>query len=253
MPDLADDLRDLGQHLDVSENAGLPGRVVAAIAAEPGRTTGWVRRRAVIAAITLTVATTGWIAAPALADWWQMLLGGVEIRRTPAPPPAPTLPPAGTGGGLDLGQISPSPESAASATGLPVRRLAGADPTQTWRGDVDGVAVISLVYPPDESRPTTASGVGVLLQQFSSPIGQPALMTKFAGADNRVEVVSVNGAPGVWIQGGHGIALRRGDEVLFVPDRLAANTLAWEENGVTFRLESALDKEAALKLARSLR
>ena len=32
--------------------------------------------------------------------------------------------------------------------------------------------------------------------------------------------------------------------------RLAANTLLWERDGVTYRLESALDRDAALALAR---
>ena len=34
--------------------------------------------------------------------------------------------------------------------------------------------------------------------------------------------------------------------------RLAANTLLWERDGVTYRLESALDRDAALAIARQL-
>ena len=67
-----------------------------------------------------------------------------------------------------------------------------------------------------------------------------------------IEPVTVDGAAGYWL--GNGV-----HEFFYLdtqgnpqPDtaRLAANTLLWERDGVTYRLESALDRDAALALAR---
>src|SRR5437660_773596 len=70
-----------------------------------------------------------------------------------------------------------------------------------------------------------------------------------------VQVVNVNGSPGYGISGHpHGFAYRdpnqRGLEEDF---RLAGNTLLWEQGGLTLRIESALSREQALAIARTVR
>ena len=252
MADLGADLQDVGRHLAVVEDPGLPARVAAAVAAGSHRDRPIRRRRrAILAATALAIAGTGWIAAPAVAEWWRTRVGGIEIRRTPDRPPATSPLPADLGTALSLGHRTTLAELEANGD-LPVRRLSGRDPSQVWVGDIDDIRVVSLVYAPTAARPATVSGVGVLLQQFASPMAEPALMMKSAGPGTRVEDVSVDGARGVWLQGGHGIVLRADGDPFFAPARLAANTLAWEVDGVTYRLESALDRESAIKLARSL-
>jgi hypothetical protein len=251
--DLEADLQDVSRHLAIVEDPGLPARVSAALAAEPhGARPIRRHRRAILAAAAVAIVGTGWTAAPALAEWWRTRVGGIEIRRTPDRPPATSPPSADLGAALGLGRRTTLAELRA-AGGLGLRKLSGRDPSQVWVGDVDGIRVVSLVYEPTATSPATVSGVGVLLQQFASPMAAPALMMKGAGPGTRVEDVSVRGARGVWLEGGHGIVLRADGDALFAPARLAANTLAWEVDGVTYRLESALDQEAALGLARSIR
>lgn len=253
MADLEADLRDVGRHLAVVDDPGLPARVVAAVAAGSHRGRPIRRRwRAILAATALAIVGTGSVTAPAVAEWWRTRVGGIEIRRTPDRAPAVSPLPADLGAALSLGHRT----TLAGLNGNgdpPVRKLPGVAPAQVWVDDIEGIRVVSLVYAPTAARPATVSGVGVLLQQFASPMAEPALMTKSAGPNTRVESVLVNGAPGVWLQGGHGIMLGAGGDPSFVSARLAANTLAWEVDSVTYRLESALDKESATSLARSIR
>lgn len=253
MADLEADLQDVGRHLVIVEDPGLPARVVAALAAGSHRDRPIRRhRRAIVAATALAIASTGWMAAPAVAEWWRARVGGIEIRRTPDEPPATSPSSSDLGAALNLGYRTTLAELEANGE-LRVRTLPGRDPSQVWVGDIDGIRVVSLVYAPTADRPATVSGVGVLLQQFASPMADPAVMTKSAGPDTRVAYVSVGDARGVWLQGGHGIVLRAEGEALFAPARLAANTLAWEVAGVTYRLESSLEQESAIQLARSIR
>jgi hypothetical protein len=55
----------------------------------------------------------------------------------------------------------------------------------------------------------------------------------------------VNGAIGVFIAGE--------PHVVIPPNRLAGNTLLWVRGDTTYRLETALGRRAALRLARSVR
>ena len=114
---------------------------------------------------------------------------------------------------------------------------------------------ISLVYAPRADLPLTKeTSVGLLLMEFRATI-DVEFFKKFVGSDTSVQVVDVNGSPGYWISGHpHGFAYRdpnqRGLEEDF---RLAGNTLLWEQGGLTLRIESALSREQALAIARTVR
>jgi hypothetical protein len=43
------------------------------------------------------------------------------------------------------------------------------------------------------------------------------------------------------------------DSLRDFPARLAGNTLLWEHSGLTLRIESALDRDGALRIATSMR
>ena len=68
------------------------------------------------------------------------------------------------------------------------------------------------------------------------------------------ETVTVGEVPGYWIGGGQHELFYLGPGGTGRPDttRLAANTLLWSKDGVMFRLESSLDRSAAIDLASQL-
>ena len=113
---------------------------------------------------------------------------------------------------------------------------------------------VSLVYGPRPGVPEARqTGVGLLITQFRGEF-QPYL-EKGLPRGSRVEQVNVAGARGYWIEGEPHILVFRdpGNTVHESPSRLAGNTLLWERDGVTYRLESALDRDAAIRVAASMR
>jgi hypothetical protein len=80
------------------------------------------------------------------------------------------------------------------------------------------------------------------------------LAEKHLGPGTTLETVTVGDVPGYWIAGGPHELLYLDPDGEPRPDttRLAANTLLWAEDGVTFRLESPLDRAAAVALAEHL-
>ena len=95
--------------------------------------------------------------------------------------------------------------------------------------------------------------MGAVLTEFRAQLEDEFILKKLPGAGVDVELVTVDGSEGYWIEGPHSVGYVD-SEGEFREDgpRLAGNTLIWVEGGVTYRLESALDKDAALALASSL-
>lgn len=240
--ELGRELLDLGNHLDVPGDDMLAVRVVAAIERSAVAAPVVVRRRRRLAA---TTAGASALAAPAVADWLQERIGGVEVRRVPTTV-APSLATA-----LDLGRPVSLREAEAEA-GFPIKQL-GPRPADVWIDDIEGITVVSLVYPPSSELPATRSGAGALVQQFAAALDAPTVMGKSAGPDVTIERVEVDGHKGLWLRGGHGIFVGDRGRLQFAPTRLAANTLVWEADGVTYRLESSLERPPAIALAETLR
>jgi len=94
------------------------------------------------------------------------------------------------------------------------------------------------------------TGVGALLTQFRA-VPEVESLTKLAGAGVDVVQVDVGGEPGFWLAGGpHVVVFDRG--TFAESSRMAANVLIWTNDGITYRLESSLDLQAALALATDL-
>ena len=91
-----------------------------------------------------------------------------------------------------------------------------------------------------------SGGKSVLLSEVR---GDGAFLKKLVGGQTHVTWMRVGAAYGVWLTGK--------PHVFFFPRepaRLAGNTLVWQGNGTTYRLEApGLTKQEALDLARSLR
>jgi hypothetical protein len=97
------------------------------------------------------------------------------------------------------------------------------------------------------------SGIGVVLTEFRADIG-PDVFEKMVNSGVRVDSVSVNGAPGYWIEGGEHFFYYRdaNGNVVQSTLRLVSSALIWEEDGLTLRIEGAPNLDEAVRIAQSL-
>ena len=113
---------------------------------------------------------------------------------------------------------------------------------------------ISLLYIARAELPAIAgTDVGLLVQEFRGGI-DAGIFQKGVPAGVAVEPVTVNGVAGYWIAGGlRAFAYTDANGTFRYEDvRYAGNTLLWERDGVVYRLESALPKADALRIAASV-
>jgi hypothetical protein len=81
------------------------------------------------------------------------------------------------------------------------------------------------------------------------------MMKKLAAEGTHLELVQVNGGPGVFVSGAPHIVMLLDENGYPIAEsaRLARNVLVWSSGGVAYRVEGALSKERALEIARDLR
>jgi len=194
-----------------------------------------------VAAAALLLALPG--PRDALASW--LGLETVHIVRVD------TIP-ADLGTTLRLGAESPIADVRARA--VPVLAPQAAGPPAHAYIDEPAVGSVTLVWAASGDLPGVGdTHVGLLLTEIPGSL-ETAVIEKLLTHDTNVVKVAVGGVTGYWLSG-------RPHELLYVapdgstrPDttRLAANTLLWSTNGVTFRLESNLAQHEAIALANSL-
>jgi hypothetical protein len=232
-------LRRLGHELDWPETPDLTAAVRRRIDAPPEPR--FRRRTLAIALAVLVVAVGAVMAVPpartAILDW--LGFGGVEIRRVAELPSVPSE------GRLVLGERV-SLERARAQAGHPVLL-----PDEAEVGQPDAVYVdpfapgqpVSLVYG-SLSRPRL-----LVLEFRAAPLFQKALL-----GETRVEQVTVDGEPGLWIEGTrHEFFYQTLDrEPVRDTQRLAGNTLLWTRGPLTLRIEGDLSKAEAIRLAESM-
>lgn len=177
-------------------------------------------------------------------------IGAVRIERVDR------LPDVAPARELHLGRRTTLADAGRAAR-LPVAtiRALGA-PDAVYFSDRVAGGAISLVYVARAGLPASTAGTGALLSELR---GDPiSFVKKLLTGTTRLDSVDIAGEPGFWIQGRHTVALldAEGRPVEQRP-RLAGNTLVWLHrlpggSPLTYRLETALDKAAALRLARSV-
>ena len=275
-PDLAGTVR---RRLD---GAGAPRRPVT-----PARPARW--RLLAVAALALVALGAGiLLASPgaraALAD--RLGLRGVEVVHVPAvPSPPPTARPAAGTTPLAAPSATATPSPVVSrppaagqplgawlGLGQPVAGLAAARarvpfqvvaPTLPELGSPDAVYVgdgpsgprISLVYGARPGLPpATETGVALLLTQFRGGV-EPGVVYKSVGPETRVEETRVEEGAAFWIAGAPHLVMFRGPDGGIHEDRLrlAGNVLLWERGELTLRIEGAMSRDAALRVAASVR
>lgn len=237
-------LHDLGAHLDAPEGEGLPEAVSRSI--REGRRPRW-RRPSLTAALAAALAVAV-IGGGAVAFW---LIPGVDIERVPTPPtaPAPEQPPE-----LNLGRRVTLAEARDSVDiNVLVPQVLGS-PDDVYVGREPAGGRVTLVYGPDMDLPEDPNtGVGMLVTLFRGST-EPDFVNKQVGPDTSVRPITVEGAPGMWIEGApHEVFYIDSDGRPF-PDslRLAGNVLIWQVGEVTLRLESNLALNPSLEVAGSM-
>ena len=252
MTDLERRLRQLRDDVAWPPTPDLAGAVAARLAAERAASAGargrarrpraaWARRPATVAvaALVALVAIAAALAASPgvrarVAEW--LGIGAVRIERVER------LPDVGPAADLGLGtRTTLAAARRAARVPVPTVGALGA-PDAVYIDRAPGAGGVSLVFVARRGLPRSTGGIGALLSVL--PDGDVQLIKKLLGAGTLVTSVDVDGAPGVFIAGEH---------VVVPPQRLAGNTLLWVRGGVTYRLESALGREASLRLARTVR
>ena len=212
-----------------------------------------VPRRVVWAALALAVLLAALLVAPRAEALVRAIfqIGSLQIvvvSPTPVPPPSatpgPTLPPPAAlrdlAGATTLAAVQQGP--------IPLRLPAyPADlgpPDRVYRQYLDGPAIILVWLVPGQP-----DQIRLALYELSSRvIGQ-----KLIGDTTTLETTTVHGQPAVWLRGPHVLQFYRNGQLDMTGRRLVAgDVLAWEEGGITYRLESTLALDEARRVAESL-
>ncbi len=243
------------------------------------------RRRIVAAAVAAALVTP--LAVPGsrhvIAHWFG--ISSTRIERSPAAPVASQLPatvptnrpaggadaaPPGTAGppttaaatfpaALRLGEPTTAADAAAR-TGLPVPvpRALGA-PGAIFVVTPPASGQVVVVYPASATLPDSpVAGVGALLSTVPGTIDR-GMFVKVAGPGTVVEELTFVVASGstvhaIWLAGApHQYAFDdAAGSPVFDDLRLATNTLLWNDDGVGYRLEAAVARDEAVRIASSV-
>ena len=182
---------------------------------------------------------------------------GIDIFRVPAIA-TPAVNPSPRSG---LGVLTTLADARVRA-GFPVRVPSDArlgTPDEVYREGADAPSArqrISLVYGQRAGIPVSHEpGVSVLVVEFPGTVDENLTGGKGVGPDTKIESLSVNGGRGLWLEGAPHLFFYRdaSGNIQTETLRLAGNTLIWEQDGVTFRLEAQVSREDALRIAASFR
>lgn len=193
------------------------------------------------------------LAGAALAARVVIELGAVAVEVLPG---RPTALPTNVATSVDLGR-EVSPQEAAAIAGFPAALPPSlGPPDRTWVDeteidfDSDGVArrIASAWSPTSELPVLPGTGAGAVLMQFQGS-WEVASKQLFAETNHFGEAI-VDGRPAFWTTGEHELVLIAGGEPVEV--LVTGNVLIWQDAGFTFRLETALGKQRAVRLAGSV-
>jgi hypothetical protein len=253
--ELEQTLRGLGSELAFPETPDIAAAVRARLAERPARRRPVLpsRRTLALAFAILALAAGLAMAVPpartAILDFFG--LRGATIERVETLPPVPT----GVGRNLALGQrVGLEEAERLAAFDVLVPEALGA-PDSVWHTGFLPGGRVSLIYEPREGLPLTReTGVGLLVTEFRGDLA-PELVGKLVDQATRVERLTVDGFPAVWLEGGpHEVLFRGPDgEILADTVRLAGNTLLVQRGRLLVRLEGTLSRDRAVDLAESLR
>ncbi|MBI2773292.1 MAG: hypothetical protein HYX56_02205 [Chloroflexi bacterium] len=250
-------LRDLGAHMAYPRMPDLLPAVRARLEERPAPALWrvfWSPRLAVVPALaTIALLLAAALALQPIGASAAEAIGlrGLQIFR------APTAPPAAAGSAL----LSDARAAGSSAEASRLVGFTVLEPASLGRPDAIYVRTTPqgsqafLVYGPRTGiAPSAQTGVSVLVTEARGTVEVP-LLGKVVGPGSRVEQLTVNGARAVWIEGApHQFFFRSpAGEIVVDTLRLAGNVLVWEQAGVLVRIEADVPKDAALRIAATVR
>ena len=208
-------------------------------------------RVGLVAAVLLIVLGAAALINPASRDAIAHFfhVQGVIVTRVPSP--LPSLSPISS---LDLGQRT-TMEAAQSRVSFKIvvpPELGTPDAVYLQSGISGGE--VALAYKPRPGIPVVReTGLGVLVTEFRGDVN-PNFLLKTIGPDTRLEETSVHGDAAWWLEGQpHEVLVQTSPANTQIETlRLAANTLIWSHNGVTYRIESGLSKADVMRIAAGL-
>ena len=200
----------------------------------------------------LAIAVAAAVLLVAIAAAVAIGVGGLRLSfGTPSFSPRPSLI-AGPG----LGQPTSLDEARGDVTfALRVPRLGElGEPDLVYLAEPPVGGAVTLLYgdrPGFPAEPGTK--IGLIVTQFRADIA-PEIFEKLVDSGVRVTATEVSGGTGWWVAGGdHFFFYRDADgKVVDTTLRLAGDTLIWEEDGVTHRVEGAPSLADAIRVAESL-
>jgi hypothetical protein len=242
MTDLASRLDELGARLDYPPTPDLSSAVARRIETLHARR----RRRGVLVALAVTAVVVGAVLAAspgarsALLRWLH--IGGVRIERVEELPVVEVRQRPYFGNRVSLAE-------ARGAVDFRVLLPNAGDldePDAVYLRALPPGGTVTLVYG-SLARPRLA------LSQSRGAAIEPVLI-KVLDPGTRVEHLTVDGARGVWLEGAPHLVVtvwngREYWDTLY----LAGSVLIWERAGLSFRLEAAISRDEAIRIAESVR
>jgi hypothetical protein len=257
MTDLERELRALGKELDFPAVPDLvPSLRTRLPEIEPPgrrgpRPVAWRARRVlVLATLLLALAVATALAIPPVRDGISELLSGATVERTTAPPPRATP--------QDerplLGRPSTLASASRSVAFRPLVPAALGPPDSVYLSDLAPGGVVSLAYEARPSLPRAiTTGFGLVITEFRGDLA-PDLLRKVVPTAGRVRRLRVADSRAVWIAGPpHSLYFRTSKgEIRESPPVVAEHVLLVAQGRVLVRLEGAMSRPDAVRIARSL-
>jgi hypothetical protein len=201
------------------------------------------------------------VVASAFAVRFGLELLSIEFRPLPSATPALPSPsphaPGALGAGLRLGRpLTLEQVDAEAAFGTLLPQALGL-PDVVYLGGVALRGQVAFVYAPRDDLPKSRllGGAGLLVTQNRGMPDRNLAHKIVDTSDATVGSVDVEGSPGVWISGAPHLFWYLAPDGEFIEEsrRLVGDTLAWERDGVLYRIEGAITMEHALEIAASMR
>jgi hypothetical protein len=216
-------------------------------------------RRSLPRSLLLAAALALLIVGAAFAVRFGLELLSIEFAPVPTQPPASAGPRTSgvPGASLGLGRpITLDQVDAASRFDVLFPDVLG-PPDAVYLGGVELRGQVAFVYVARVELPPSdlLGGAGLLVTQNQGKSDAGLARKVVDSSTATVQSVDVDGAPGVWISGAPHLFWYLAPDGTYVNEsrRLVGNTLAWERDGVLYRIEGAVTLDRAVEIAISLR
>lgn len=222
---------------------------------------GWLARpawRAALIAVVLLIAIAAAAGAAGIdLPGLRILFGTGPVGPPPSAEPSRSPSSGGPGAAMRLGDpVSLADRSmldgqAGFHVAWPTDPRAG--PPDAGYIDETKAGQVSLVWSARDDLPATLEpGVGLVLTEFRGSVDE-AYFGKVVGGGTTVEPVLVNGRRGYWLSGSPHFFFYTGPGGVVQDERRwVADALLWSDGDLTYRLESALGRDATIRIAESL-